>query len=281
MPRSTTTTIDYSREGSGEPVVLVHGIGHRREAWGDVPQVLLAKGYEVVAVDLPGFGLSPMPRRPDVASVKSTVRQLERLFAELDLDRPHVVGNSLGGLMALLLAARGSVRSATALSPAGFVPLRHLPWVAFNLIMLKLSTLLPLVVLRLFSHRAALRKITLGNLYVHPENVPGDVAYGDALNLRRSKGFWPHMLRAPWLRYIDGVERGERPMVPTTVAWGDSDRLLLPSQADIARRRMREAVHTSLPHCGHCPQVDDPTLVVSVVEATMARAEQQPDLLAA
>lgn len=273
MPRSTTTTIDYERAGAGEPVVLVHGIGHRREAWGQVPALLLAAGYEVITLDLPGFGRSPMPRRPDVASVKDTVRQLERFFAEIGLDRPHVIGNSLGGLMALELASNRAVRSATALSPAGFVPLRQLPWVAFALILLKVSALMPRRIVRLASDKAWLRRLTLRTLYVHPEKVPPDVAYGDAMNLRRSPGFWPHMLRAPWLKYIDGVDSDERPRVPTTVAWGDTDRLLLPSQARIARERMTRAEHVTLPHCGHCPQVDDPDLVVRVAEETFCRGQ--------
>ena len=273
MARSTSTTIDYDRAGSGEPVVLVHGIGHRREAWGQLPDLLRAAGHEVITLDLPGFGRSPMPRRPDVASVPSTVRQLERLFAELGLDRPHVIGNSLGGLMALQLAANRSVRSATALSPAGFVPLRHLPWVAFALFLLKVSALMPRRVVRAASDRAWLRRLTLRLLYVHPDKVTPEVAYGDAMNLRRAPGFWPHFLRAPWLRYIDGVDSDERPRVPTTVAWGDTDRLLLPSQARIARERMPRAEHVSLPHCGHCPQIDDPELVVRVAAETFARGQ--------
>ncbi len=273
MPRSATTTIDYDRAGSGEPVVLVHGIGHRREAWGQVPALLLAAGYEVITVDLPGFGRSPMPRRPDKASVKSTVTQLERFFDEIGLDRPHVIGNSLGGLMVLLLASNRTVRSATALSPAGFVPLRHLPWVTFALMLLKISSLLPRRIVRFASDRVWMRRISLRSLCVHPEKVPPEVAYGDALNLRSSPGFWPHMLRGPWLRYVDGVDSDERPRVPTTVAWGDTDRLLLPSQARIARDRMPRAEHVTLAHCGHCPQVDDPDLVVRVAEETFLRGQ--------
>ena len=48
----------YTRKGSGEPLVLIHGIGHRRQAWDPVFE-RLAESYDVIAVDLAGFGESP------------------------------------------------------------------------------------------------------------------------------------------------------------------------------------------------------------------------------
>ena len=45
----------YTRKGSGEPLVLIHGIGHRRQAWDPVFEHL-AESYDVIAVDLAGFG---------------------------------------------------------------------------------------------------------------------------------------------------------------------------------------------------------------------------------
>ena len=77
---------------------------------------------------------------------------------------------------------------------------------------------LPRRIVRFASDRVWMRRISLRFLYVHPEKVPPEVAYGDALNLRSSPGFWPHMLRGPWLRYVDGVDSDERPRVPTRAA---------------------------------------------------------------
>ena len=74
----------------------------------------------MIAVDLPGFGASPMPPPGTPPGIDSLATLVTEFLAELGVERPHVAGNSLGGLIALELAARGLARSATALSPAGF-----------------------------------------------------------------------------------------------------------------------------------------------------------------
>ncbi|KRE39280.1 hypothetical protein ASG73_02795 [Janibacter sp. Soil728] len=263
-----TSTIEYTHlAGDGEPVVLIHGIGHRRQAWGEVPALLHARGHDVYVVDLPGHGSSPVPTRPDGYSMGSHAEQFERLFGELGIERPHVVGNSLGGAMVLEMAHRGIVRTATALSPAGFFPLLHLPNVTVNLLLMKGGSHLPESLHRKLNGYGWFRKIAFRSLYSHPEKVSAEDAMGDTLNLRRSKGYWPHFVRAPRLRVTNLV------VVPTTIGWGDTDRLLLPSEAKVARERLPEATHVSLPDCGHCPQIDHPELVVDLIVATMERAE--------
>lgn len=260
------STISHTHHpGPGEPVVLVHGIGHRGLAWGMVPEILSARGHDVYVVDLPGHGESPTPTFPDGYSMRSTAEQLERFFAGLGLHRPHVVGNSLGGAVGLELAHTGAVRTATVLSPAGFFPPVHLPLIAANLLFMKVGSHLPEALHRWLNGFAWFRRLAFRSLYRHPEKVSVETAVGDTLNLRRSKGFWPHFVRATFLRFTKEVA------VPTTVAWGDTDRLLLPSQAGRARQRLPEATHVALPDCGHCPQIDHPELVADVVEATMAR----------
>ena len=86
------SSIAYTRLlGNGAPIVLVHGIGHRRQAWGEVPELLAARGHDVYVVDLPGHGESPRPTRPDGWSMRSHAEQFERLFREVAIERPHVV----------------------------------------------------------------------------------------------------------------------------------------------------------------------------------------------
>ncbi|WP_435200979.1 alpha/beta fold hydrolase [Janibacter sp. GS2] len=260
------STIEYERhQGPGESVVLIHGIGHRRQAWGEVPALLRAHGFDVYVVDLPGHGDSPAPTRPDGYSMPSTAEQFERLFIRLGLDRPHVLGHSLGGIIALELAHRDLVRSATVYSPAGFFPVHHLPNIAANLLLMKFGSYAPESLHRRLTNHAWFRRLAFHSLYTHPERVAPEDAVADTLNLRRAKGFWPHFVRATFLRFAKDVQ------VPTTIAWGDTDRLLLPSEAQTARTRLPEAVHVSLPDCGHCPQIDHPELVVDVALATLDR----------
>lgn len=263
------STIEYSVIGEGEPIVLVHGIGHRREAWATVPQRLADAGYKVVTIDLPGHGLSPKPVKPHGYSMVSSAEQLEEFFEAVGLEKPHVVGNSLGGQMVLELAARGSVASATAISPAGFYSIPELAVVGPNLFLMKLGAHAPAKVSRRFADDERLRKIAMRALYAHPERLSADDAFADTRNLRDAKGFWPHFIRATRLAY-----RGN-PIVPTTIAWGDRDRLLLPRQAKRAAERLPNVAHVSLPDCGHCPMVDDPALVTDVIVETVKRADAE------
>ena len=109
----------YERQGAGPPLVLLHGVGHRRQAWGAVLR-LLAPHRTVIAVDLPGHGESPPLRLAGRPAVRAIAEELFAFFDELGLDRPHVAGNSLGGALALAAGARGRAATVTALSPAGF-----------------------------------------------------------------------------------------------------------------------------------------------------------------
>lgn len=260
------STISYSRTGAGRPVVLIHGIGHRRTAWFDVYD-RLAEQFDVIAIDLPGFGQSPPPAAPNSYAMLSWAEQLEDLFDDLGLDQPHVVGNSLGGLLALTLAARGSIASAVALSPAGFAGRGGSLVAGAVLVVMKAVVRSPRPVLRFVANRERLRRVAFASLYVHPERLSPEIAYGDSLNLRESPGFWPCFRKAIRVNYR------ARPQVPVTVGWGDKDRLLLPSQAQVARRRLPDAVHRPLPNCGHVPMLDDPAAVVDLVTATVARAD--------
>jgi pimeloyl-ACP methyl ester carboxylesterase len=86
----------YSEEGSGPAVVMVHGIGARRSLWQPLMQ-RLAPFHRCIAYDLRGHGDSPCPPVP--YALDDLVRDLEALRAHLGIDRMHVVGHSLGGMI--------------------------------------------------------------------------------------------------------------------------------------------------------------------------------------
>src|SRR5256885_1279110 len=100
------TAINLRRQGVGEPLLLIHGIGSSHRCWAPVIAELAAQ-HDVVAVDLPGFGASaPLP--PEVSrTVPSLVDAVERQLDALGLESVHVAGNSMGGWIALELARRG------------------------------------------------------------------------------------------------------------------------------------------------------------------------------
>ncbi|GAB3075324.1 alpha/beta fold hydrolase [Micromonospora schwarzwaldensis] len=251
----------FERRGAGPALVLRHGIGHHGGAWLPVLD-RLAGTHDVIAVDLPGFGRSPVPAAGLPADMPGLVAGVVELFAALGLDRPHVAGNSLGGAIALELAAAGAVASATALSPAGFCTARELRWALTVLTLHRNAARLPEPVLRHLFAAPALRAVALGMILARPDRLTPDVALADARALRRARAF-----RAV-ARAGRGYAFAGRPTVPVTVAWGTRDRILPHRQAALARARLPTARHLDLPGCGHVPMHDDPELVASVILGT-------------
>jgi len=97
----TGARVHYRRAGEGEPVLLLHGIAHSCRAW-DRVVVPLAERYDVIALDLPGCGLSD---KPDTDySLGSQAVALRFVLDELGLDVVTAVGHSLGGGVAMTLS---------------------------------------------------------------------------------------------------------------------------------------------------------------------------------
>lgn len=258
--------LSFTRAGSGEPLVLIHGIGHRRQAWNPIFD-RLAEKYDVIAVDLAGFGESPAYPKSLPYTMDSAIAHITENFAAWGIDRPHVVGNSLGGAISLELAARGHVRSATALSPAGFFGFRGRVQALAVLLPIRFVSLLPLFFLKWMTSFARVRKFAGRGLYFHPERLTAEEVFGDARSLHYSKAFERTARNVPKYSFSGS------PTVPVTVAWGDRDYVLNPQQAEVARERLPNANHVGLPNCGHVPMIDDPDLVIRVIDQTAARAK--------
>ncbi|MBB5873001.1 pimeloyl-ACP methyl ester carboxylesterase [Allocatelliglobosispora scoriae] len=254
-------TIAFDRRGSGPPLVLIHGIGHRWQAWQPVLD-RLAEHHDVVAIDLPGFGASPVPVGGMPHGMAATVAAVGEVFADLGLDRPHVAGNSLGGAISLELAADGLAASATALSPAGFFTEAERRRALRILSRMRWSTFAPGVMMRPFLRSPRGRAVSFGPIVALPGQLEHDRAVGDALAMRRGKGF-----RAV-VRASAGYAYAGTPACPVTVGWGERDHIFGVHQLDRARERLPQARHERLPGCGHVPMSDDPAAVARLILTT-------------
>jgi len=193
--------------------VLVHGLGHRRQAWDPVlPR--LARHREVIALDLPGFGESPPLPAGESYDVPTAMERFAELFAELGLGAPHVAGSSLGGALALELGARGMVSSVTALAPAGFWTPLERRWALTLLSTTRMSARVPDIVLRRgVAADQRVRTSMINLLYAHPERQDPDAFLGDARALKRqpdSRRCWRSAARtsAPPSRRCRPLSRG-------------------------------------------------------------------------
>jgi pimeloyl-ACP methyl ester carboxylesterase len=250
----------FERHGAGEPLVLVHGVTHRRQAWYPVVDEL-AEHREVILVDLPGHGESA-PFVLDGLSVKHALRRdFEQFLDELGLDRPHIAGNSLGGLVALHAAANGRARSVTALSPAGFWrdEAEFAYTRRFFIGLLALADRLGPSAERAARTRA-MRQLVYTSLMAHPSRVPVDHVLGDV------RGF---MYARPTLRtLLAAAEPFTDPIppdVPVTIAWSGRDLVLPTWQSRTAKQRLPEAEHIVLRGMGHVPMWDNPQAVAKVL----------------
>ncbi|MFJ5265380.1 alpha/beta fold hydrolase [Streptomyces sp. NPDC088387] len=255
-----TVTVSYARVGRGEPLLLLHGIGHHRQAWDPVVDIL-ATERDVVAVDIPGFGASPSLPDGLAHDLPTTSLVLAGLCEALELDRPHVAGNSLGGLLALQLGSEKLVRSVTALSPAGFWTEAERRYAfAVLLTMRHTARRMPLPMVERMSRTAAGRTALAGTIYARPARRSPDAVVAETLALAGATGFSETLRAGTTVQFTDDVTG-----VPVTVAWGSRDRLLLRRQGVRAKRIIPHARLVRLPGCGHVPMNDDPALVARVL----------------
>ncbi|MFF9209784.1 MULTISPECIES: alpha/beta fold hydrolase [unclassified Streptomyces] len=253
-------TVSYARVGRGAPLLLLHGIGHHRQAWDPVVDILAAD-RDVIAVDLPGFGASPALPEALAYDLPTTTAVFGALCEALDLDRPHVAGNSLGGLIALELGRERLVRSVTALSPAGFWSEAERRY-AFGVLlaMRGISRRLPLPLIEQLSRSAAGRAVLTSTIYARPGRRAPEAVVAETRALAEATGFAPTLTAGSTVRFTEDI-----PGIPVTVAWGSRDRLLVPRQGVRAKQILPRARLVRLPGCGHCPMNDDPALVARVI----------------
>ncbi|MYU23094.1 alpha/beta fold hydrolase [Streptomyces sp. SID8352] len=273
MPYSTTVSfvvptrhgprdvaLAYTRRGAGEPLLLLHGIGHHRQAWDPVADIL-ATEREVIAVDLPGCGGSPALPHGLPYDLPTTVAVLRAFCEALELDRPHVAGNSLGGLLALTLGRDGAARSVTALSPGGFWTPAEWRYAAGLLTgMRRIAERVPLPLVERLSRTVAGRVVLTSTVHARPGRRSADAVVADTLALAHTEGFFETLRAGRHTLFTDDVRD-----VPVTVAWGARDRVLPPRQGVRAKRIMPLARLVRLPGCGHVPMSDDPALVSRVI----------------
>lgn len=252
----------YEVHGNGPTLVLVHGLSHRRQAWDPVlPE--LTRYRRVVTIDLPGHGESPpLPPGDDVN--QALLDAVDGMLDELAPDeaRAHVAGNSLGGWVALQLAARGRAASATALSPAGFGNslfdqlLAKAVFRGSRAMARANRSRLPAML-----HNPVLRSVTLTPFFARPWKVSPEAALADAQSLIDNQVVDPILAQG----FPD--ETVVNTSVPVTIAWGRRDLLLPVHQARRARRCYPDAKVVILPGLGHVPMSDDPARVGMVLLA--------------
>lgn len=260
------------RAGSGSPLVLLHGIGGTWHGWQPV-LAQLAVEHTVIALTLPGHdGGAAIPHGQDI-NIGWMADTLLRELNSLGLDDAHVVGNSLGGWMALELHRRGFARSVTALSPAG-------AWVNLSdTRSVSISANLTHFIAQFTVARCILGK-TMQLPSIRKAILSRAMEHGDRLSAKEAALMLRSMQRTAVLPdLLKSVERDGpiKPLAagatPIRIAWSEFDRVIpFERFGRPLVERVEGAEVITLKGVGHTPMHDDPGGVVrTILEVTRPR----------
>jgi pimeloyl-ACP methyl ester carboxylesterase len=244
--------LDHHRGGEGEPLLLIHGIGHTWRGWKPMLP-LLEERFDVLAVDMPGFGYSaPFPQGHD-STPEALADAVEDEMARAGFDRAHIAGNSLGGWIALELARRGRAETVTGISPAGLAHGREKDWGAGILRAVRWAAAnapAPEALLR----NPVTRSLLAGPTTARPWKKDPDELIEEAELFASNPGFEATLPHA-----LGGQPRGLTTLdVPVLILWGTLDIVLIPRQGRRFERLIPGAELRYIRGIGHVPMSDAP-----------------------
>ncbi len=244
--------IHYTDEGSGFPVLMIHGFGGSYANFQKLAD-LMKNDYRVIRIDLPGFGLSDFPTvKEDENYIADYKEYLGYILDTLHLDSVYVIGNSMGGGMTWLMAADHpeKVKKIVLLDAAGY----DTKDVAAKLAMFKYKSVakvfdrgMPMFMSKSGAEKSYCRKEKIEPAVVrlnnHFTNREGNITH--MLNLARSQQF----ADSAWIQNVH---------CPTLIVWGKQDEIIPLEHAYRFQRDIKGSELVLLDSCGHCPMMEMP-----------------------
>jgi pimeloyl-ACP methyl ester carboxylesterase len=250
--------------GRGEPVLLLHGLGGTKVTWFPI-LTALAERYRLIVPDLPGHGESEKPRVE--YSPRFYAHVIRRLMDEVGVDRAAVLGNSLGGRVALELALRSPNRVTTlALLDPSMPGLRWRYILGFGRVLPSELGAFP------FLLRERWMQVAIRRLFAHPERLsPENYAAGASEFIRVYRSADARMAFFSSLAQI----MGERPEAffgslrrikhLSLVVFGDEDRIVPMRLGVRLAQHLPNARLVLLPEVGHVPHFEAPARTLELV----------------
>jgi pimeloyl-ACP methyl ester carboxylesterase len=244
--------------GRGPALMFVHGLGGSWANWLE-NVCAFAADHRVVALDLPGFGASELPRAP--ISIAGYARTLDALCDALAIDGAAVVGNSMGGFVAaeLAIAHPRRVGRLCLVSAAG-LSIQELRLEHALRALARVERIVALyggwIAARssLLARRAGLRRMVLRAVAAHPELLPAPLVSEQVAGAGRP-GLLPALTAMASYPLRDRL--GEI-ACPTLIVWGERDRLVPVGDAAEFERRIAGARKVVYPDTGHVPMLERP-----------------------
>ncbi len=252
----------FHHAGSGPPLVCLHGFTDTWRTW-ELVLPMLEAGHEVLAPTLLAHAGGPLLEGEMTdARIADAV---EAAMDEVGIETAHVVGNSLGGYIALQLAERGRAESVVALAPAGGWPLHDesLEQVTDGFVQIyeQLKTVVGQVDAIVSTPEG--RRMATALITTNYEHIPAELIAHQIVGVTRCEVI-------PLIEYAsrEGFDLDpERIQCPVRIAWGTAD-AILPWPRFATRYReewLPTADYVELEGIGHCPQLDVPAEAASLI----------------
>lgn len=248
------------------PIVLLHGTSSSLHTW-DGWVAALADERRVIRVDLPGFGLTG-PTPDGIYTIASYVRFMRALLDHLGVDRCVLVGNSFGGQVAwetALALSPSRVAGLVLVDAAGYPLESESVPVAFRIAQVPVLRDLMQVTLPRGMIESSLRNVYGDASKVTPELV--DRYFGMTVREGNREALVQRFQQAP---HGPGFERIRELRVPTLILWGELDRLIPRTHAELFHRDIAGSRLVVFPGLGHTPHEEDPAVTARAVEEFLA-----------
>jgi abhydrolase domain-containing protein 6 len=241
-------SIPYLTGGTGEPLVLLHGFGGDKNHWVRVARYLTPH-YTVIAPDLPGFGEGDRDRSLRYG-ISDQVARVHDFVEALGLPAFHLGGNSMGGQIAGALAAKypQEVKTLWLLAPGGVMSAK-----TSELGELVKKGENPLLI----DTPEDLDRL-LDFVFVEPPPIPRSIKRYLTRQAVKDRAFNAKVFKEIFQDRIPlEIALKELP-VPTLILWGDQDRLLDVSGAEILKSVIPDAEVNVMKDTGHAPMIERP-----------------------
>jgi pimeloyl-ACP methyl ester carboxylesterase len=263
--------------GDVEPIVFVHGLGGQWQNWlENLPRA--AQERRVVALDLPGFGLSAKPR--EKITISGYGRCVDALCERLELGRVDIVGNSMGGYIAAEVAIQFPERidQLVLVSAAGIASadVAKTPIMTVGRLMRAVASHGTASFDRSLAARPRSRHHTLALVARYPSRLKADLAYEAFFKGAGKPGFLD-ALRAN-LNY-DFRDRLPEIRRPTLILWGENDSIIPVRDAHEFERLIPDSRKVVMKATGHVPMAERPStfneLVLEFLAETGRASERE------
>lgn len=232
------TTLRYTVQGEGRPMIVMHGWGCTAETVASVSRLAAAAGWKVYTVDFPGFGKSEEPE--EVWGVEEYTRQIEALAAHEHIENPALAGHSFGGRVGIVFASRNKTDRMILIDAAGVKPRRKLSYY-----------------IKVYSFKAS--KLALRLIY-------GKERSRQMIEERRRRaGSADYLAASPKMRMILSKVVNEdlkhlmpKIKAPTLLIWGTADTATPLSDAKTMEKLIPDAGLVAIEGAGHYSFLDAP-----------------------